>query len=448
MIKLNKIPKDVKHLCTILKRYNHTSVIAGGAVRDLIIGDIPNDWDIVTNAVPDAVEIILNNEGIKTISVGKSFGVIVAVLNNNQYEISTFRADRFSSISDGRRPDSVTFGTMEEDAKRRDLTINGLFLDPFTGNVYDFVDGLKDINNKRIRLIGNPRDRIREDYLRILRVLRFSIKYDWSIHVDTSVAIKEEAKNIETVSKERIADELLKSLRCNGSLTLLFWEVYGLLDILLPEVSCLKNFSQPPEYHPEGDVFRHTQKVLDNIPYGSSDTLILSALLHDVGKAVTYAFKNSTHTFHGHAEEGVPISESVLRRFKFSNEIIDNVTDLVRCHMVWKDIKKMRTSKLKRFMQKDNFKDHIELHRADCLGSNKNLSNYDYIRTIKFEPEEIKPDPILSGQDLINMGYIPGPLFKKILNAVVDEQLEGRVLDKESAIAFVRNNFSLSLSKG
>jgi poly(A) polymerase len=415
-----------------LQAAGHQAVFAGGCVRDRILGITPNDFDIASSATPDVIESLFE----KTIPVGKAFGVIIVVLDEHEFEVATFRSDGDSS--DGRHPDSVTFSTIEEDAKRRDLSINGLFYDPVIG-IIDFVGGQKDLDAHIIRLIGNPDDRIKEDRLRMLRVVRFACRFNFTIDPATFEAVKKHASEISLVSQERIAEELLKILRTRNfkrAMDLLFET--GLIDIL-PEIKVMKGCEQPVDYHPEGDVLTHTIKALENTPENASDELLMGTLLHDVGKPPTQTFEDRIR-FNRHELKGKDLATEILKRLKFSNEFSERVVSLVEHHMRFMCVKEMRIAKLKRFMGFPHFDEHLALHRADCLSSHEDLENYYFCveKLNAYEPEEIKPPRIITGYDLINFGLKPGPIFSIIIEAVEDQQLEGTIMTREAALEYVK----------
>jgi poly(A) polymerase len=420
-----------------LREYGYEALFCGGYVRDMLL-ELPSaDIDIATNALPDMVESLFD----KTLSVGKTFGVIVVIMDGEEIEVATFRKD--SAESDGRRPDSVEFSSMEEDAHRRDCTINGLFYDPVEDKVYDAVGGIEDLHAGIIRLIGNPDDRIKEDKLRMLRAVRFSSKLDFKIDPNTLEAVKRHSSEIIQVSAERIADELLKILRTGNyqtAINLLFET--GLIDHILPEIKAMEGCEQPVDYHPEGSVLEHTLKGLEDLPKDASDELRMGVLFHDVGKPPTQTFEDRIR-FNGHDIRGKFMTEEILRRLRFSNEFIDRVVALVENHMKFMHVKDMRTSRLKRFLALPNFEEHMLLHRADCMSSHRNLENYEFVREkLKtFEPEEIRPPKILTGKDLIAMGFKPGPIFTVIMTDVEDRQLEGVILDSEKAKNYVRSAY-------
>jgi putative nucleotidyltransferase with HDIG domain len=425
-----------------LHKNGFIGVFCGGCVRDMLMGNEAHDIDIATSALPDDIERIFP----KTVAVGKSFGVIVVIIDGEEFEVATFRSD--GEYSDGRRPDSVSFCSMEEDSKRRDMTINGLFYDPIANITYDYTGGQRDIAEKVIQLIGNPHDRIIEDKLRLLRVIRFSARFDFEIEPATYTAVKEHASEVTTVSSERIADEMTKILRVSNkrkALELLFHT--GLLYAILPEVAAMKYCEQPKIFHPEGDVFEHTILALSELPEDASDTLLWGTLLHDVGKPPTQTFEDRIR-FSGHDKKGMHMAEEILRRYKFSNDFVDQVTALVENHMKFMCVQGMRTSTLKRFMNLDKFDEHLQLHKVDCLSSHGGLKHYDFmvekLKTFEATPEKVmlnKLPRLVTGDDLIEMGYHKGPLFRTILTAVEDQQLEDTITTREQALAFIRKEY-------
>ena len=428
-----------------LQRHGHEAYYAGGYVRDRILGLESHDIDVATSASPDEVEKLFE----KTLAVGKAFGVIVVVIDGVEIEVATFRTD--STYSDGRRPDSVAFSSKEEDAKRRDLTINGMFYDPIFNEVLDFVGGREDIRNRIIRLIGDPEARIAEDKLRMLRVVRFAARLDFTIDSGTLEAVRRHSSEITQISAERIADELQKILRTGHYRTamgLLFDT--ELMKHILPEVYVMKGCEQPADYHPEGDVLVHTIKALENLPETASDELRMGTLLHDVGKPATSSLLSGSVDrnedrirFNRHELVGKDISREILKRLKFSNEFTDRVLELVGNHMKFMHVKEMRTSRLKRFIGMPGFEEHMALHRADCLASHGNIDNYEFVKEKleTYEPEEIRPVRIITGKDLLKLGFTAGPLFKTILTDVEDRQLDGAVKNREEALEYVMETY-------
>jgi putative nucleotidyltransferase with HDIG domain len=410
---------------------------AGGCVRDALLRKQPKDIDIATEAEPDDVQKLF----ARTVAVGVKFGVVRVLEGGIEFEVATFRSD--GVYLDGRRPVSVTFSSPEEDAKRRDFTINGMFYDPLQDQVVDFVGGKSDLEHRLVRAIGDPNERISEDHLRLLRALRFAAALDFEIEPATWKAVTENAHQITTVSHERIRDELVKILadphRVRG-LDLL--DQSGLLQNILPEISRMHGCEQPPQFHPEGDVYVHTRLMLSLLPTDVSPLLVLSVLLHDIGKPVTYSFDEVDQRirFNGHDQVGAEMATEIMTRFRFSNEEIDTVVEAIRNHMVFKDTPNMRPAKLRRFMGRQNFPLELELHRVDCLGSHGDLQTYDLLanKQKEFENEPIIPPPLLTGRDLIVLGLKPGPRFGEILEAVQTAQLDGEIHDRAGALRLLQ----------
>lgn len=420
-----------------LRDAGHQAFLVGGCVRDLLLGREPKDFDVATDARPDRVSELFE----RSEQVGAHFGVVLVRENTAQVEVATFRSD--SSYSDGRRPDAVRFeGDPRQDAMRRDFTINALLLDPETNSIMDFTGGKDDLRARLIRAIGNPEERFQEDHLRLIRAVRFAARLNFQIEPQTMAALRRMHGLIRLVSPERVRDELCRILTEGGArrgFELL--DQTGLLTGLMPEVAAMKGVAQPPEFHPEGDVWTHTLLILEKLRHPTI-TLAMGALLHDVGKPVTFRVADRIR-FDGHAEEGVRIAHEILTRLRFSSDQIAQIEALVANHMRFKDAGQMRESTMKRFLRMDRFEEHVELHRLDCLSSNGKLDNYKRVvaRLAELGEEELRPIPVLTGRDLIENGYPPGPLFAKMLAAVEDAQLEGRVHDKEQAIALVREQF-------
>jgi poly(A) polymerase len=424
-----------------LRAHGYQSVYAGGSVRDMLLGHEPNDYDIATDAKPEIVESLFE----KTLAVGKSFGVIVVIMDGYEIEVATYRSD--GVYTDGRRPDSVVFSSMEEDAKRRDLTINGMFYDPVKNEVLDCVGGHEDLDRKIIRMIGDPDARIAEDKLRMLRVVRFAARLGFTVEPKTLKAVRDHVAEIKLVSAERIAEELQKILRAGNYrrfLELLFET--NLIEHILPEVKIMKGCGQPVDYHPEGDVLEHTIKALENLPADASDELRMGTLLHDVGKPKTQTFRDRIR-FNGHDAVGKGIAQGIMERLKFSTDFTTRVKDLVGNHMKFLCVKDMKTSTLKRFMTIPYFEEHMALHRVDCLSSHGSLENLDFLKEKfnSFKPEEIRPSRIISGKDLTEFGLIPGPVYKTILEDVKEKQLEGTLIDRDAALEYVKKTYVTAL---
>lgn len=430
-----------KQIISILQRAGHVAYLAGGCVRDSLTGIEPKDYDIATSAVPAQVlELFPNGK-----SVGAHFGVILVKRGEFSFEIATFRTD--GSYTDGRRPESVEYSTPEEDAQRRDFTINGLFLDPLSGEIIDFVGGCADIEARQLRAIGNPEERLREDYLRLLRAIRFAARFEFEIEPATWKAITQHAADIRTISAERIRDELSRILvhptRVRGFDLLV---ESGLMAQLIPEILELRGCEQPPQFHPEGDVFVHTRLMLSLLPDYPSLPLVLAVLLHDIGKPATYSCDESEQRirFNGHDKVGAEMTEGILRRLKFPNATIDATTEMVARHMAFMNVRQMRTSKLKRFMNGEHFADELELHRVDCLGSWGGLDNYEFLvaKAEEFASAPLVPPPLVTGRDLIDRGRRPGPEFRAILTEIQNLQLEGELVDRAQALAWLDERLS------
>jgi len=415
-------------------------------VRDLLLGTSPQDYDITTSAHPEQVMSLFPN----TIAVGAQFGVVLVVVGAEgnvesitHVEVATYRSD--VGYSDGRHPDAVRYSeTAREDVQRRDFTINGLLLDPLSNEVIDYVGGRSDLERKIIRTIDDPRQRFGEDKLRMMRAVRFAARLNYEIEPGTMAAIRALAREIHQVSRERIRDELDKMLteghtrRCFELL-----DASGLLVEVLPEIGALKGVQQPPQYHPEGDVWIHTLLLLEGLEKGCSKSLAWGVLLHDIGKAPTFRVAPDRIRFDQHAEVGTRMAEEICRRLRFPNEITEQVSALVANHMRFGDVKKMKESTLKRFIRLPKFEEHLELHRLDCSASHRDLSLYEFVRE-KLEntpEEEIRPMPLITGRDLIEHGWKPGPQFRIVLQAVEDAQLEGVLHTREEAMSFVQTNF-------
>ena len=446
-----------------LQEQGHQAYFAGGCVRDLLLGAEPKDFDIATSATPDAVEASFP----RTESVGAHFGVVLVIDSQRSHldgtverlatEVATFRHD--GAYSDGRRPDAVRFSTSpEEDVQRRDFTVNGLLLDPLKFDagenldacVLDFVGGRADMRDRVIRAIGDPRLRFAEDKLRTLRAVRFAARLGYNIEPATLDAIRAVAAGVAAqVSSERVREELTKILtegHARRGFELL--DETGLLAALLPEVARMKGCEQPPEYHPEGDVWVHTLMLLDHLSPGASPispTLAWGMLLHDVGKPPTFTPPNPAKPgdrirFNGHAEIGVAVARSILQRLRFSNDDCEQILSLVQHHMQFGDVKKMRDSTLKRFLRLPRFDEHLALHFADVSSSHGMLGMYEFVRQKReeFGHEQIAPRPLLSGADLIAAGYKPGRRFREMLTAAEDAQLEGTVSTSAEALRFVQ----------
>jgi putative nucleotidyltransferase with HDIG domain len=412
---------------------------AGGCVRDMLLKRRPKDYDVATSAHPEQVEALFPH----TVAVGKSFGVIRVREGSTEIEVATFRSE--GKYLDGRRPSSVSFTSSEEDAQRRDFTVNGLFHDPLKRKVVDYVGGRADLRKRIIRCIGNPDERFEEDRLRILRAIRLATQLRFKIHPRTWKAILARAESIRSVSAERIRDELTKLLlapeRSHG---LRLLQKSGLLKILLPEIEAMRGVGQPRRFHPEGDVFVHTLLVLDMLNKNPSAQLAWAALLHDVGKPPTFEISTwkgiRRIRFPEHARVGAEMAQKILSRLRFSNSDREAIVAMVANHMTFKDVQQMKTSTLKRLLARPTIEDEIELHIADCKGSHHDIGNAHFVRRKRreFSEEELQPKPLITGRDLIKLGLKPGPEFGKILKELYEAQLEGRVRTYEAAMAHIR----------
>ncbi|HUI56525.1 MAG TPA: CCA tRNA nucleotidyltransferase [Bryobacteraceae bacterium] len=422
-----------------LRGAGHQAYLVGGCVRDLLLRVRPKDFDVSTDARPDRIMSLFPNSG----RVGAHFGVVLVRDVFAQVEVATFRSD--NDYEDGRRPASVHFETdPRQDVLRRDFTINGLMMDPESGSVLDCVGGRADLERRILRAIGDPDFRFREDHLRLLRAVRFAARLGFAIEPATLAAIKQQHTLIHKVAAERVRDELTRILTEGGArrgFELL--DETGLLADILPEVAAMKGVQQPPEYHPEGDVWVHTQMLLENLDHPTI-TLALGALLHDVGKPPTFRVADRIR-FDGHVEAGVHLAHNILHRLRFSRDEMDRVEALVAYHMRFKDLHRMKDSTLKRFLRLPDFEEHLELHRLDSLASHGHLENYELAKRklAEFTEEHLKPEPLLTGASLIAAGYQPGPLFAQILTAIEDAQLEGRIHTFEEAMTMVRDQFPL-----
>lgn len=425
-----------------LQSRGYRAFFVGGCVRDALLGLSPREFDITTNATPDEVQSIFDH----TVPVGESFGVILVLINNYKYEVASFRKEW--GYTDGRRPSGVSYSSHEkDDVERRDFTINGLLYDPIKEELYDYVNGLEDLKRGVIETIGDPVERFDEDKLRMIRAVRFSARFEFRIEETTFYAVKSMADRITEVSAERLRDEITGIItQQNPGFGLKMLKQTDLLGYVLPEVLAMDNVPQPPEFHPEGDVFEHTCLVLEklyDIKSGVIHTeLGMGALLHDIGKPPTYEEKDRIR-FNGHDRVGAAMARSVCKRLRFSKKQTERIVELVRDHLKFKDVFNMRESTLKRFVSMPYFEDHMDLHLADCLASHGMTDAYDFIRNKleEYKTTEIRPKPLIDGNDLINMGFKPGPVFSEILSAVEEQQLEGIVQSKDDAIAYVRENY-------
>jgi poly(A) polymerase len=447
-----------------LRQRGFQAYLVGGCVRDFLLGREPKDYDVATSATPQQVMEIFP----ETYAVGVQFGVVLVPepaqerdaahgipaegsSKSHAVEVATFRSD--IGYSDGRHPDEVRFSLdPREDVARRDFTINGMLLDPLggqvpgqtPGEVLDFVGGRKDLEAGIIRTIGDPERRFGEDKLRMLRAVRFAARFEYVIEPATFAAVQKLADKIQVVSRERVRDELTRMLtEGHGQRAFLLLDESGLLQQVLPEISAMKGVAQPPEFHPEGDVFVHTLLLLENLPQSCPLTLAWGALLHDVGKPATFRVAPDRIRFDNHVDVGVKMAEEICRRLRFSNDETEQILALVDNHMRFGHVSRMKESTLKKFLRLPKFDEHLALHRADSLASHRNLSTYEFIQQKRAEipAEKMRPSPLVTGDDLIAAGHVPGPKFREILTAVEDAQLEGRLPSREAALEFVRREF-------
>ena len=433
----SNLREKAREVASVLERAGHRALFAGGCVRDALRGVPPKDYDIATSATPEVVQTLFP----KTIAGGAAFGVIVVLHEGNPFEVATFRSD--GAYVDGRRPESVHFGSEEEDAERRDFTMNGLFMEPETGEIIDHVGGIEDLEAGRIRTIGSAADRFGEDRLRMLRAVRFHANLGFEIESDTLDAIRELAPTIRSVAAERVRDEILSILTGPAPHTgLECLRETGLLEQILPELLPMKGTEQPAEFHPEGDVWTHTLLMLEQLDRRSG-VLALGVLLHDVGKPSTMTHEPGDRIrFNGHDRVGAKMAVEICDRLRMSRDEAQRVERLVAEHMHFMNVTQMKKSSLRRFLAKDHFDDHLELHRVDCLSSHRKLDNYDFCREKLAElgEEPALPPPLIGGDDLIAMGRKPGPEFSRILGEVQDAQLEGTIRTRQEALDWVRRS--------
>ncbi len=446
-----------REIVAALRAKGHQAYFAGGCVRDLLLGVVPKDFDVATSATPDVVMACFE----KTYAVGAHFGVVLVCTRGAggseiATEVATFRHD--GAYSDGRRPDAVKFSTeAREDVLRRDFTINGMLLDPIrfaetgdaAGATLDYVGGREDLAAGLVRAIGDPALRLMEDKLRMLRGVRFAARFGFILEPRTMSAMQRMSSKVGQVSCERIRDELTRMLtegQARRAFELL--DASGLLAQVLPEAVKMHGVEQPPQFHPEGDVWVHTMLLLEKLGSGVSPTLAWAALLHDIGKPATFRPPDPKKAgdrirFDGHVEVGVRIAEVILGRLRFSNEDTEQIVSLVKNHMRFGDILQMRESTLKRFLRLPRFEEHLALHRMDCMSAHGDLRLYDFAkkRYEEVPPEQMRPKLLVTGRDLIAAGYKPGPAFKSMLEAAEDAQLEGRVKTTQEGMGMVRDSF-------
>jgi poly(A) polymerase len=438
-----------------LRAHGYQAYLCGGCVRDLLLGRQPADYDVTTDARPSEVMRIFP----ETYAVGEQFGVVLVPVpregereeagepsKTRCVEVATFRSD--IGYSDGRHPDRVRFSKdPREDVQRRDFTINGLLLDPLSDEVLDYVGGRRDLEAGIVRAIGDAELRFTEDKLRMLRAVRFAARFRYAIDPATAKAIPELAGQIDQVSRERVRDEFTKMLtEGQARRAFLLLDETRLLHAVLPEIEAMKGVAQPPQYHPEGDVFLHTLLLLEKLPHPCTPALAWGALLHDVGKPPTFRLAPDRIRFDGHVEVGARMAQAICRRLRFSNADMEQILALVDNHMRFADVERMRESTFKKFVRMARFDEHLELHRLDCESSHGDLQLYNFTRQkmTAMPPQVMRPAPLITGKDLIAAGYRPGPCFARILSAVEDGQLDGILPSKQAALEFVSRQFPLA----
>lgn len=436
---LRKMQKTAYKIIQKLQNAGYLAYLAGGSVRDMLLGNLPQDYDIATSATPDEIEKILP----KTIPIGKKFGVILAIENQFHFEIATFRSD--SGYSDGRRPDAVYFTSPKKDALRRDFTINGLFYDPIKNEYLDFVDGQKDLANKILRFIGNPYERIEEDKLRILRAVRFKNRFNFKFDSETQESLQKNAQKVQLISQERIGEELNKILKTKNRVqSILDLSELGILKFILPEIEALKNIPQPTEYHQEGGVFKHTLMALGELKPNADLALIWGVFLHDTGKRETFVRKSDRIHFDGHAQKSKEIVFEIARRLRLKNLLRNKIAWLVEHHMQVGQILEMKLSHRIKLYLHPWFEDLLELHRCDESGSIPcELELYYALQKdySQFKSEKLLTtslSPLLTGNEIMEIFHLKaGPEIGKYLQIIHEEQLEGKIKTKKEAIDFL-----------
>jgi len=429
-----------------LRAAGFTAVLAGGCVRDRILGVTPKDYDIATDARPETVQGLFAH----TVAVGARFGVIMVILGGHHFEVATFRAD--AEYLDGRRPSSVRYGTIEQDVQRRDFTIGGMYFDPATDRVIDLVGGMRDLRNGLVRAIGDVYLRFEEDHLRMLRALRFAARLDFAIDPATYAAIKRSAPSIAHTSAERIGEEMVMLMTEGGAargIDLLVES--GLATVVMPELLPLSSCPQPENFHPEGDVYRHTRLMLSMLPRGCSETLAFGTLLHDIAKPRCFAVAaDGKMTYYGHTDQGAEMAAEIMRRLRRSRFVQDRVAYLVRDHLRLCMAPRMRTATLKRMITEDGFDELMQLAMVDALASSSHLGFYHFCRRALADLRAVKEPPprLLGGRDLIAVGFKPGPEFKAILRDIEDLHLDGAISTRDEALAFVRENYTPASAAG
>jgi poly(A) polymerase len=418
-----------------LRAAGFEAVFAGGCVRDRLLELEPSDYDIATSARPEQVEALFE----RTIPVGKQFGIVIVVIDGANFEVATFRED--GPYVDGRRPASVHFSDARSDALRRDFTINAMFEDPLSGEIIDYVGGRADLAAGLLRAVGDPRARFAEDRLRMIRAVRFATRFGFAIDPPTLAAVRAEPDRLSIVSAERIGEEIVRILT-DGSAKAGFelLDETGLLAVVLPEITAMKGCEQSPDHHPEGDVFVHTMLCLSHLPPACTETLALGVLLHDVAKPLTAQVRDGRHTFYGHLERGAEMAGEICARLRRSRAVSERVQFLVAQHLRHCSAPDMRPATLKRFLRQDGIDELLELTRIDGLSSNGDLAYYEFFRNALADlgAEQARPTPLIDGNDLIDLGMEPGPLFGLILDAIEDQQLEGTLTSRDQALEFVK----------
>ena len=427
--------RDAVEVVRRLQGAGFTAYWAGGCVRDMLLGIEPKDYDIATNAVPDQVAALFPGAHF----VGKAFGVVRVPIGDAEYEVATFRRD--APYEDGRHPREVVFSDPVTDAQRRDFTINALFHDPLTGQTHDFVGGCADLQARVVRTVGDPDSRFREDHLRILRAVRFISTLGFTLDPPAAAAISRNARLLERVSGERIRDELTRilteALKPGDALTML--DGLGLLPVLLPEVAAMKGQAQPPDFHPEGDVFTHTVLML-NTAHRPSPELAFEILLHDVGKPPTAHIKDGRIRFEGHATIGADMAKGIMERLRFPSEMTERVCFAIGNHMRFVDVRRMRTATLRRLVGARTFATELELHRLDCLSSHRDLENYRFLVEFRqrLADEPALPPPWITGDDVMALGIPEGREVGSWHRKAYEAQLEGRFADRGALLDWLR----------
>src|SRR5229473_1103491 len=435
---MNSLRETATEIVRRLQSAGFAAFWVGGCVRDVLLGRQPEDYDVVTAALPDQVEKLF----ALTISVGKKFGVMVVVEGEHQFQVATFRAE--ADYQDGRRPNQVTFGDARADALRRDFTVNGLFYDPIQKQSHDWVGGEVDLRAKIIRTIGAPTERFAEDHLRMLRAVRLAAQLGFEIEAATFAALQANALKIRGISAERIRDELCKLFRApHAARGLDLLRHSGLLEHVLPEIAATVTCEQSPDYHPEGSVFNHLLLMLEQLPPDADPSLPWALLLHDVAKPVTASKDPDTGSIHFYEHEkiGAEMAQDILERLRFPRKQIDEVVQAVRCHMQFKDALQMRKATLRRLLLRPTFPLELELHRLDCLGSHRRLDVYEFLveqaRQLEQQPQ-IRP-PLLKGSDLMALGMKPGPEMGALLDEIREKQLADELTTPDAARDWARN---------